>query len=101
MLQSEEDEELPEASNKITCSGRRCSANEHCCSGTVCVDLDGRKFFLLLFKHATFQMQISGYDVVLTMIKDQYCFMKAVRRSERAIHLLVNTLVYLVVWVLL
>jgi len=41
MLQSEEDEELPEASNKITCSGRRCSANEHCCSGTVCVDLDG------------------------------------------------------------
>lgn len=45
MLQSEEDEEISEASNKGTsnCSGRRCSANEHCCTGTVCVDLDGRK----------------------------------------------------------
>lgn len=45
MLQSEEDEEMTEASNKAvsSCSGRRCSANEHCCPGTVCVDLDGRK----------------------------------------------------------
>ena len=45
MLQSEEDEEITEASHKavISCSGRRCSANEHCCPGTVCVDLDGRK----------------------------------------------------------
>ena len=45
MLQSEEDEEITESSNKGagSCSGRRCSANEHCCHGTVCVDLDGRK----------------------------------------------------------
>lgn len=52
LLQSEEDEEITETSNAnnkglggITtgiigaCSGRRCSANEHCCPGTVCVDL--------------------------------------------------------------
>jgi hypothetical protein len=48
MLQSEEDEEMTEASSNkaaASCSGRRCSANEHCCAGTVCVDLDGRKFF--------------------------------------------------------
>ncbi|XP_046451482.1 ITG-like peptide [Daphnia pulex] len=44
MLQSEEDEEMTEASSNkaaASCSGRRCSANEHCCAGTVCVDLDG------------------------------------------------------------
>jgi hypothetical protein len=48
LLQSEEDEEINEPSGGMGssgCSGRRCSANEHCCPGTVCVDLDGRKSF--------------------------------------------------------
>lgn len=34
------------------CYGKRCTANEHCCPGSVCVDVDGgkwKKFFLLLF----------------------------------------------------
>lgn len=48
MLQSEEDEEMTEASSKSfsACTGRLCSANEHCCPGTVCVDLNGRKLQL-------------------------------------------------------
>lgn len=43
MLQSDEDEEMTEPSSKgaATCAGRFCSANEHCCPGTVCVDLNG------------------------------------------------------------
>ena len=38
LLGSEEEDSI-----SGTCSGRRCSSNEHCCSNTVCVDLDGRK----------------------------------------------------------
>merc|ERR1711928_191915 len=41
MLQSEEDEDAGDVSKTDTCSGRRCSANEHCCAGSVCVDVDG------------------------------------------------------------
>lgn len=26
------------------CYGRRCSANEYCCPGTICVDIDGGKY---------------------------------------------------------
>jgi len=41
MLQSEEDEDDGDVSKSDTCTGRRCSANEHCCAGSVCVDIDG------------------------------------------------------------
>jgi len=63
LLQSEEDEEITETSNAnnkglggITtgiigaCSGRRCSANEHCCPGTVCVDLVDGRMLIFFFK---------------------------------------------------
>lgn len=26
------------------CYGKRCTANEHCCPGSVCVDVDGGKY---------------------------------------------------------
>lgn len=41
MLQSEEDEDVGDVAKVDSCSGRRCSANEHCCAGSVCVDIDG------------------------------------------------------------
>lgn len=47
MLQSEEDEDAGDVSKTDTCSGRRCSANEHCCAGSVCVDVDGRKQIIM------------------------------------------------------
>lgn len=28
-------------SSEMTCSGKKCTANEHCCPGAVCVDTDG------------------------------------------------------------
>jgi hypothetical protein len=68
MLQSEEDEEITEAGNKavISCSGRRCSANEHCCPGTVCVDLDGRK--LKKKKKKLLQTYIQVYRALYNII---------------------------------
>lgn len=43
-LQSEnfaEENEL--ALDDELCYGKRCTANEHCCPGSVCVDVDGGK----------------------------------------------------------
>lgn len=39
------------------CSGKRCIANEHCCPGQVCIDVDGGLFFslfLILFFRSSF-----------------------------------------------
>lgn len=44
LLQSEnfaEENEL--ALDDEMCYGKRCTANEHCCPGSVCVDVDGGK----------------------------------------------------------
>lgn len=50
VLQSEnfaEENEL--AMDAEPCYGRPCTANEHCCPGSVCVDVDGGKFFIAIF----------------------------------------------------
>lgn len=78
MLQSEEDEELPDANTKSTCSGRRCSANEHCCSGTVCVDLDGRKFLFCIYISYR-----PTYDLDLTY-KNNFKINITSRKTERS-----------------
>ncbi|XP_039299246.1 ITG-like peptide [Nilaparvata lugens] len=38
-------QELQEAEleGQVPCYGRRCSANEYCCEGSICIDVDGRK----------------------------------------------------------
>ena len=54
LLQSDEDGDLSDSLGSVAgaagagsaCTGRRCSANDHCCSGTLCVDLDGCESFL-------------------------------------------------------
>lgn len=49
-LQSEnfaEENEL--ALDDELCYGKRCTANEHCCPGSVCVDVDGGKCSLIWF----------------------------------------------------
>lgn len=33
------------------CYGKKCTANEHCCSGHACVDVDGGNHNLLLTNH--------------------------------------------------
>lgn len=38
-----EDGQLPEQEVEEPCYGKRCTANEHCCPGSVCVDVDGGK----------------------------------------------------------
>ena len=34
-------EEEPAIIEEEICYGKRCTANEHCCPGSVCVDVDG------------------------------------------------------------
>lgn len=36
-------EEFETESEDDPCYGRRCTANEHCCPGSVCIDVDGGK----------------------------------------------------------
>jgi hypothetical protein len=36
-------EEEPAIIDEEICYGKRCTANEHCCPGSVCVDVDGGK----------------------------------------------------------
>lgn len=34
---------INENTEEEPCYGKRCTANEHCCPGSVCVDVDGGK----------------------------------------------------------
>lgn len=49
------EEVLPEAINEgyplkeEMCYGKKCTANEHCCSGHACVDVDGGELLKLKF----------------------------------------------------
>lgn len=36
-------EEFENEGGDEPCYGKRCTANEHCCPGSVCVDVDGGK----------------------------------------------------------
>lgn len=42
-------QELQEAEMEGPCYGKRCTANEHCCPGSVCVDVDGLGSCLFLY----------------------------------------------------
>lgn len=41
-------EELREDDDE-PCYGKKCTANEHCCPGSVCVDVDGSKNTILIY----------------------------------------------------
>lgn len=50
ILHLQKDGYIDEDTNMETepCYGKRCTANEHCCVGSVCVDVDGGNIIYLL-----------------------------------------------------
>lgn len=41
------------------CYGKRCTSNEHCCPGSVCVDVDGGNFFFLFLHKNSYSNKTS------------------------------------------
>jgi hypothetical protein len=59
-------EEYASEGDEEPCYGKRCTANEHCCPGSVCVDVDGvevvQKYWICYLVTGIFK-QFHGTDI--------------------------------------
>ena len=64
------EEVLEEEEDEDPCSGKRCTANEHCCDGHVCVDTEDESNDVCEYLYLVYSKKLEWLSIILQKRKE-------------------------------